>query len=94
MRVRYSLRAREDLKKILQYIDERNPQGADSVKRGLRKVTGLIGQFPHGGRSAGEDDVRVVPVGRFPYAVYWVASGSEVVIVHIRHTAQREWGGE
>jgi toxin ParE1/3/4 len=94
MKVHYSLRAREDLKALLEYIDERNPQGADNVKGAVRRVIELIGQFPHGGRSIGEDEVRVVPVGHYPYAVYWAVTGHEAVILHIRHTAQREWGGK
>jgi plasmid stabilization system protein ParE len=71
---------------ILKYIDERNAQGASNVKRAIRKVIELIGQFPHGGSSTGEEEVRVVPVGHYPYAVYWLVTRREAVILHIRHT--------
>jgi plasmid stabilization system protein ParE len=45
MRVRYTPRARGDLRSILQYIDERSPRGARSVKRAIQTTVGLIGEF-------------------------------------------------
>jgi toxin ParE1/3/4 len=77
---------------ILKYIDECNAQGAANVKRAIRKVIELIGQFPHGGSSIGEEEVRVVPVGHYPYAVYWLVTRREAVILHIRHTPRRGGG--
>jgi plasmid stabilization system protein ParE len=76
----------------LKYIDERNAQRAANVKRAIRKVIELIGQFPHGGSSIGEEEVRVVPVGHYPYAVYWLVTRREAVILHIRHTPRRGGG--
>jgi plasmid stabilization system protein ParE len=43
MRVRYTLRAGDDLRTILSYIDSRNPQGAINVARAMRKAIELIG---------------------------------------------------
>ena len=54
MRVRYTPRARDDLEAILDYLDRRSPQGANGVKRSIRKVGELIGEYPEGGRPAGE----------------------------------------
>jgi plasmid stabilization system protein ParE len=43
MRVRYTPRARSDLRSILQYIDERSPQGARSARAfGVSERTGLL----------------------------------------------------
>jgi plasmid stabilization system protein ParE len=77
---------------ILKYIDERNAQGASNVKRAIRKVIELIGQFPHGGSSIWEEEVRVVPVGHYPYAVYWLVTRREAAILHIRHPPRRGGG--
>jgi plasmid stabilization system protein ParE len=91
MRVQYSPRARDDLIAILIYIEHRSPQGARNVARALRKTIELIGEFPQSGRLAGEQGTRVLPVGRYPYSIYWINEGDEVWIVHVRHTARRPW---
>ena len=91
MRVRYTPRARDDLQEILQYLDERNPQGAQSVKRVMQRTIELIGQYPASGRRAGMEETRVLPVGRYPYLVYWTVEGGEAWIVHIRHAKRRPW---
>jgi toxin ParE1/3/4 len=94
MRIRYTLRAGDDLRAILRYLDERSPQGAGNVKRAIRKAIQLIGKFPKGGRQGEHEPMRVLPTGRYPYVVYWTVENNEVWIVHIRHTARREWGAE
>jgi toxin ParE1/3/4 len=94
MRVRYSLRARSDLLRIIEYIADRNPAGARNVKDALERIIELIGQFPEVGRRVGEQDVRVLPVGHYPYLIYWTIEAGEPIIVHIRHASRRPWRGE
>ena len=93
MKVRYTPRARSDLQSILQYIDERSPLGARNVKRATRKTIELIGEYPEGGRRAGEQEIRVLPAGRYPYPIYWSVEAGEACIVHIRHARRRPWRG-
>ena len=93
MRVRHTRRSRADLQAILDYIDSRNPQGARNVKRAIQKTIDLIGEHPQVGRPAGEQNTRVLPVGRHPYLIYWTIEAGEVWIVHIRHAARRPWDG-
>jgi len=71
MRLRYTPRALSDLTSIFQYIDERSPIGARNVKRAIQRTIELIAEFPEGGRLAGEQNVRVLPAGRYPYLIYW-----------------------
>lgn len=94
MRVRYTPRARSDLESILQYIDQRSPRGARNVKRAIQQTIELIGEFPEGGRVAGEQATRVLPAGRYPYLIYWSVEAGEVWLVHIRHARRRPWEGE
>jgi toxin ParE1/3/4 len=94
MRVRYTPRARSDLQSILQYIDERSPRGARNIKRAVQKTIELIGEFPEGGRRAGEQATRVLPAGRYPYLIYWSVDQGEAWLVHIRHARRRPWEGE
>jgi len=93
MRVRFTPRARNDLVAILNYLDERSPQGARNIKRVIRKTIELIGQFPHSGRRAGVQELRVLPAGRYPYLIYWSIEAGEAWLVHIRHAARRPWEG-
>jgi toxin ParE1/3/4 len=94
MRVRFTKRARDDLVAILDYLDEKSPQGARNVKRAIRKTIELIGTLPDSGRRSGILDIRVLPAARYPYLVYWNVEAGEAWIVHIRHAARRSWRGE
>jgi len=91
MRVRYTARARRDLAAILQYLDDRSPQGARNVKRSIRQTIAFIGQHPQIGRRASVQETRVLPAGRYPYLIYWSIEAGEAWIVHIRHAARRPW---
>jgi toxin ParE1/3/4 len=91
MRIRYTPRARRDLRQILEYIEERNSRGARNVKRAIQKVIELVGEFPDGGRLAGEQATRVLPAGRYPYLIYWSVQNNEAWIVHVRDARRRPW---
>jgi toxin ParE1/3/4 len=94
MRVRYTPRARRDLRTILEYIDERNPQGAINVKQSIQRTIELIGDHPRSGRLAGIHAVHVLSAGRYPYLIYWIIEAGEAWIVHIRDARRRPWRGE
>lgn len=93
MRVRYTSRALRDLEAIIEYLGNQNPQGARNVGRALNSTIHLIGHFPESGRLAGEEGVRVLPVGRYAYLVYWTVETDEAWIVHIRDGRRRPWRG-
>lgn len=89
MRVCYSPRAISDLAGIAAYLVKRSPRGAESVDRGIRKTVELIAAFPGSGRALEQRPaVRVLPVGRYPYLVFYTVREDEVVILHIRHGAR------
>jgi len=94
MKVRYTPRARSDLRSIIEYIAERNPAGARNVKHALDRTMELIEQFPQAGRRVDEQNTRVLPVGRYPYLIYWAVENGEAFILHIRHGARRPWRGQ
>jgi toxin ParE1/3/4 len=94
MRVRFTKRARDDLVAVLNYLDERSPQGARNVKRAIRKTIELIGTLPDSGRRSGILDIKVLPAARYPYLVYWSVEAGEAWIVHIRHAARQPWRGD
>ena len=77
----------------LNYIDQRSPQGARNVKQAIKKTIEFIGWYPRGGRLSGIRETRVLPVGRYPYLIYWSVVAGEAWIIHIRHAARRPWQG-
>lgn len=91
MKVWFTPRARRDLEAIIEYLSGQSPQAARNIKRTLDATVSVIGHFPESGRLAGEEGVRVLPVGRYPYLVYWVVEAGDVWIVHIRDGRRRPW---
>ena len=94
MRVRFTPRARSDLQAIIEFLSERSATGAANVKRALDATINLIGQYPESGRLAGEQAIRVLPVGPYPYLIYWSVEAGEAWIVHVRDGRRKPWRGE
>lgn len=91
MIVRYSRRAQADIAKILEYLGGRSPLGAENVKFAIQRTIDTIGQHPNAGHPTGRSATRGLPVGRYPYVVYWTVEGDEVWLVHVRHGARKPW---
>ena len=90
MKVRYSSRATSDIAHIAEYLVERSPSGARSVDGSIRKTVDLIAAFPGSGRTLEQrPTIRVMPVGRYPYLIFYTLRGDEIVILHIRHGARK-----
>ena len=90
MKLCYSPRARRDLAEIADYLTARSPKGALSVERRIRKTIGLIAAFPEAGRRLDQrPTVRVMPIGRYPYLVFYTLNADEIVILHVRHGARK-----
>lgn len=86
MNLRYSPRAVGDLADIADYLVARSPAGALSVESSIRKTIDIIVAFPQAGRALEQrPHVRVMPLGRYPYLLFYTVRGDEVVILHIRH---------
>jgi toxin ParE1/3/4 len=59
------------------------------VKR-IDGLTRLLADFPRIGHLADETGVRVISVVRYPFLIFYAidTTEDEVVILHVRHTAQ------
>lgn len=89
MRVRYTATAADELDEILAYIAERNrPAGTALALRIERTVASLL-EFPEMAQMTDESGVRRMPVGRYPFMIFYAVEGDELVVLHIRHTARR-----
>lgn len=90
MNLRYSPRAIGDLAEIADYLTVRSPQGALSVEDGIRKTIDVIAAFPRAGRAlAQRPHVRVMPLGRYPYLLFYTVREDAIVILHIRHARRQ-----
>jgi toxin ParE1/3/4 len=90
MKVRWSQTALTELDDIFFYIYERNRSAAISVTKRVEELASLLGEFPFIGHLTDEADIRILPVVRYPFAIFYAiddAAGA-IVILHVRHTAQ------
>jgi toxin ParE1/3/4 len=95
MTVRFTPRARNDLRDILEYITNENPAAADRVRRAFLDAAKLIAMRPHLGlRNAKVPALRSRLVARYPYRIHYRIEDADVWIIHIRHSARRPWNGE
>jgi toxin ParE1/3/4 len=90
VKVRWSETALAQLDNIFLYIYERNRSAALSVAKRIEDLAELLGEFPLIGHLTDEAEVRILPVVRYPFLIFYAidAATDEVVILHVRHTAQ------
>lgn len=95
MTPRFTRRALNDLRDILEYIAKENPAAADRVRVAFLDAIKLVGTPPHlGMRNSKAPELRSRLVTRYPYRIHYRVEGAEVWIVHIPHSARRPWNGE
>jgi plasmid stabilization system protein ParE len=93
MKVRYRRRARIDLDGIFDYLNERNPVGAENVMRAILAGVQFIAENPQGVPRTDDPTIRVMIVRRYRYRIFYSVTGDELEILHIRHGARRPWKG-
>lgn len=92
MTLRFTPRARDDLREILEYIVNENPAAADRVRRAIFDATTLIAARPYLGiRNARAPELRSRLVTRYPYRIHYFVEDANVWIIHIRHSARLPW---
>jgi toxin ParE1/3/4 len=90
MTLRFTPRARDDLREIMDYIAKESPPGADRVVRAIFDACTLVAARPHLGiRNAKAPELRSRLVTRYPYRIHYFVENGDVWIVHIRHSARR-----
>ena len=72
MKVRYTEEALKDIDEIAAFLAETYPAIAPAVERRIRTVVARIARWPKSARrSAGRPGVYVVPLGRYPYKLFY-----------------------
>jgi toxin ParE1/3/4 len=89
MKVRYTATALRELNEILAYVAERNVGAAAAVRVRIENLVGQLSLFPFMAQETELIGVRRLPLGNFPYAIFYTVEGDEVVVLHVRHGARR-----
>jgi plasmid stabilization system protein ParE len=89
MNLRWDPRAVRDLREIRDYISVHgSPAAANRVRKHLLKRAGLLRTSPFLGARTSNPEIHLLAPTRYPYRIYYTVQGSEVIILHIRHTAR------
>jgi len=91
MRVRYTRGALAQLDEIHTYITQFNPRAAVQVITRIEELCQKLGEFPGMGHLTEQADIRVLPVVRYPYLIFYtiIPADDEVRILRIRHGRRR-----
>jgi toxin ParE1/3/4 len=87
MKVRYTATALREIEEILSYLAARNPAAAAAVAARVEQVVTWIADFPRIGYAI-EKDVRLLPLGRYPFLIFYTIRSDEVLVRNVRHHAQ------
>jgi toxin ParE1/3/4 len=89
MKVVFSASAVEDIRRIAEYLAANYPNTAMSVESRLRKVIARIARWPDSAQRVIErPEVRVVPLIRYPYKIFYRINHGTVEILHVHHTSR------
>ena len=92
MKVVWTDEALRDLEEITAYVLVHFPSTAPALDQRIRAVLAWIRRWPESTRSSTlRPGVRVVPLGRYPYRLFYRVREDAVEILHIHHAARRPW---
>lgn len=90
MKVVFTEAALADLDQVLAFTRANYPASVISVERRIRTVIERISRWPESSRQVEErPGVRVVPIIRYPFRIFYRISGDKVEILHIHHAARQ-----
>jgi plasmid stabilization system protein ParE len=92
VKVVYTEPALRDLDEITAWLKRHYPGLGRAVERRLEIVVGHLALWPESmRRSADRPNVRVAPLGRYPYKIFYRVDDDTIEILHIHHTAREPW---
>lgn len=90
MTVRWLVRAKRDLDRVIEGISQDNPTAALDVRRRILASVGHLNEFPNAGRVGTVHGTREIVIGEYPYVVIYRVIAGDVQILGVRHTS-RQW---
>jgi plasmid stabilization system protein ParE len=95
MKVVYTDEAIHDLDAIADWLTLHYPAVAPAVERRIQSVVSHIARWPESARrTASRPDVRMMPLGRYPYLIFYRVTADTVEILHIHHAARQRLDDE
>ncbi len=89
MRVVYTAEALADLDGIFDYIANHYPAISEAFQNRLHAVTTRVARWPESAQEVRErPGVRIAPLIRYPYKIFYRISGETVEILHVHHAAR------
>jgi plasmid stabilization system protein ParE len=89
LRLRYTRRASIDLARIVQYLNERSPQGARKVQARIQELINLTLEHPYAGTRTRKKRVRRLVAYPYPYLIFYEATDDGITVLGIRHAARK-----
>jgi len=89
MKLRYTETAAAEVADIFNYIAAENPRAAAELVARLERLTENLVEFPRMARVTDEQGTHIIPIGHYPYLVFYAIENEELVILHVRHGARR-----
>ena len=89
MTIIFAPRALLDLIGIENYLMPRSPGGSRKVLAAIKVAIEDLRGFPKIGIPIDAEGRYRLPLGKYPYVVFYRIDGADVFILHIRHTARR-----
>ncbi len=92
MKAAFTAAALADLDEILAYIAENYPALVARIERRIRDAISHIEEYPLNARMlTGQPSLRVVPLIRYPYKIFYRIAEERIDILHIHHAAREPW---
>jgi plasmid stabilization system protein ParE len=89
LKIRFTPRAEKELAAVLSYIEQRSPQGADSVRKRINELLDLISKYPWAAPLTTRGRMRRLVMNPFPYLIFYEQRDEKIIIHAIRHTARK-----
>ena len=92
MKIEYSKRALQDLRKVAADAASYGPEVAEAVEERLRYLIDHIRREPDGApRIEERPGLHVIPLIKYPYKIFYRTTENTVRVLHVRHTSRRPW---
>ena len=89
MKVVWTDAALADLDNALAYTAEQYPSLVGPLEVRIRAVLARIGRWPESARTVDDQpEIRVVPLLRFPYRIFYLVADGRVEILHMHHASR------
>jgi toxin ParE1/3/4 len=90
MKVVYTDDALQDIDDILNWLAVNYPSVAPVVSQRIEATIARIAKWPQSARAVPvRSGIRAVPLGRYPYVVFYRITADVVEILHVHHAARQ-----